>query len=241
MGRPDTFYIPPEAFGAPYALTDGEAGHCARVLRKKTGDRIRAFDGLGREGIFRITGLSRDRVDLDAESLTTAPRPQTRLYLAAGFSRATRRDFFLEKAVELGAAGIVFWQADRSQGHMPPVPKESWKAGLIAAAKQCGTPWLPELAVEPDGAAGLVTGSGQGFDRRYLLWEAPGLDRRLTLADVAAPGTALFVLGPEGGLTDGEAGTFLDNGFTPVSLGQRVLRWETAALAVLALGLVSPP
>ncbi|UJX40605.1 16S rRNA (uracil(1498)-N(3))-methyltransferase [Desulfovibrio sp. JY] len=241
MGRPDAFYIPPEAFGEPYVLTGGEAAHCAKVLRKKTGEIIRAFDGEGHEGLFRITTVSRDRVDLEVQSLAEVPLPATRLFLAAGFSRSTRRDFFLEKAVELGAAGIRFWQAAHSQGRMPDAPKDSWNATLVAAAKQCGAARLPELDVVPGGAAGLVAACSHRFDRRYLLWEAPGLDRRIRLDDVGAPGEALFVLGPEGGLTDAEARTFQDAGYAPVSLGERVLRFETAALAVLALGLAAPP
>ncbi|EFL51818.1 protein of unknown function DUF558 [Solidesulfovibrio fructosivorans JJ]] len=241
MGRPDAFYIPPGAFGEPYALTGGEAAHCAKVLRKKAGEIIRAFDGLGREGLFRITAVSRDRVELEARSLAEAPLPATRLYLAAGFSRSTRRDFFLEKAVELGAAGIFFWQAARSQGRMPEAPKESWQATLVAAAKQCGAANLPELDTVSGGAAGLVAACSHHFDRRYLLWEAPGLDRRIRLDDVGAPGEALFVLGPEGGLTDAEAAIFQDAGYAPLSLGERVLRFETAGLAVLALGLVANP
>ena len=242
MSRPDAFYIPPEAFAPPYALTGGEAGHCTRVLRKKPGEIVRAFDGCGREGLFCITALARDRVDLEPQSLAEVPRPHPRLHLAAGFSRSARRDFFLEKAVELGAAGILFWQAARSQGRMPDAPKASWQAALVAAAKQCGAAWLPELTVVQGGAAGLVAaGSEERYARRYLLWEAPGLERRLALADLGAPGDALFVLGPEGGLEEAEAQTFLTGGYTPVSLGERVLRWETAALAVLALGLVSCP
>nr|WP_198285078.1 16S rRNA (uracil(1498)-N(3))-methyltransferase [Solidesulfovibrio carbinoliphilus] len=238
MGRPDAFYLPPEAFAAPFALTGGEAHHCVRVLRKRPGEVVRAFDGLGREGLFTIMDVARDRVELEVLSVTEAPRPECRLHLAAGFSRSARRDFFLEKSVELGAAGIVFWQAEHSQGRMPAVPKEAWTATLVAAAKQCGAARLPALSVVPGGAAGLAA-LGSGFDRRYLLWEAPGLSRRLALADVAVPGNALFVLGPEGGLTDAEAETCVSAGFAALSLGDRVLRWETAGLAVLALALAA--
>ncbi len=237
MGRPDAFYLPHEAFAAPFVLTGGEARHCARVLRKRPGEEVRVFDGKGREGLFVITDVGRDRVNLEPLSLAEVPLPETRLHLAAGFSRSARRDFFLEKAVELGAAGIVFWQAARSQGRMPDAPKEAWTAALVAAAKQCGAAWLPELTVVPGGAPALAATGG--YDRRLLLWEAPGLPRRLALEDVSAPGDALFVLGPEGGLAEAEARLFVDAGFVAVSCGSRVLRWETAGLAVLALALAA--
>ncbi len=236
MSRPDAFYLPPEGWGEPFVLTGSEAAHCARVLRKRPGEVVRLFDGQGREGLFEITAVSKDRVSLTARSLNRAPHPEIRIHLAAGFSRPARRDFFLEKAVELGAASIAFWQAARSQGRMPETPKEAWTAAAVSAAKQCGAAFVPRIETIAGGASGLII-HGAAWDRRFLLWEDPGLTRRISLADVAAPGDALFVLGPEGGLAPDEVRTFLDAGFTPLSLGPRVLRWETAGLAVLALTL----
>ncbi len=241
MGRLDAFHLPGEAFAPPYALTGSEAHHCARVLRKAVGDRVRVFDGAGREGEFVVSDLARDRVGLTPVSLSEIPPEANAVWLAAGFSRSARRDFFLEKAVELGAAGIVFWQAARSQGRMPDAPKEAWAAALVAAAKQCGAARLPELAVVAGGAAGLAAAWRDPDARRYLLWEEADSSGRLCVADVAAPGRALFVLGPEGGLTEAEAALFIAAGFLPASLGERILRWETAGLAVLALRLAGAP
>ena len=238
MGRPDAFFIPPGAFAAPFALTGGEANHCAKVLRKRPGEVVRAFDGQGRDGLFTITALSRSRVDLEPISLGAVPLAQRRLHLAAGFSRSARRDFFLEKAVELGAAGIVFWQAERSQGTMPDTAKDAWTTALITAAKQCGAARLPTISLVPGGAAGLAA-TVPAYGRSFLLWEDPVVGRALTPADLADPGDTLCVIGPEGGLTDTEAGLFTEAGVVPVTLGSRVLRWETAALAVLAIGLAA--
>jgi len=237
VGRPDAFYLAPEAFAEPYALTGGEAAHCGRVLRKRPGETVRVFDGQGTEGLFTIIAVGKERVELSPVSRRVVPQPEVRIHLASGFSRSARRDFFLEKAVELGACGILFWQAARSQGRVPEAPKEAWTATLVAAAKQCGAARLPRLEVMSGGASALALACARRFDRRYLLWEDPGVTRRLALADVSTPGDALFVLGPEGGLTDEEARICADAGFVPVSLGERVLRWETAGLAVLALAL----
>lgn len=238
MGRPDAFFLPPAAFAAPFVLTGGEAAHCVRVLRKTPGDVVRLFDGQGNQGLFRITAATKDRVALEPLSLDREPAPRMRLSVAAGFSRSARRDFFLEKAVELGAAGVLFWQAAHSQGRMPETPKDSWTDTLVAAAKQCGAARLPALAVVPGGAQGLSLVLRERFDRRYLLWEAPDAATRLSPQDLTAPGDVVCVLGPEGGLTEVEVDCFRAAGCLPVSLGSRVLRWETAGLAVLALAAV---
>jgi 16S rRNA (uracil1498-N3)-methyltransferase len=236
MSHPDAFYL--SDLTPPYVLTGGEAAHCGKVLRKRPGDIVRLFDGRGNEGLFTITPVARDRVELEAVSLSREPEAAQRVHLAAGFSRSARRDLFLEKSVELGAAGLFFWQAERTQGRMPEVVKDSWTTTLVAAAKQCGAARLPGLELIPGGAARLIAATSDRFDRRYLLWEAPNTPRRLAPTDLTAPGDVLCVLGPEGGLTEGEVDAFTAAGFEAVSLGRRVLRWETAGLAVLALALI---
>lgn len=241
MSRPDAFYLAPEAFAPPFELCGGEAAHCAKVLRKRPGDVVRLFDGRGREGLFTITTASRDGITLAPVSLTETPPPPQRLCIAAGFSRSARRDMFLEKAVELGAGGIVFWQAERTQGKMPSALKESWTATLISAAKQCGTAYLPEITLVTGGASGLAAYASASYPRRFLLWEDADHAARIGIEDMTAPGDTLFVLGPEGGLTQDEAATLCAAGFIPKSLGKRVLRWETAAMAVLSLALLTSP
>ncbi len=239
MARLDAFYLEPEKWREPYLLTGGEAAHLVRVLRKKPGETVRLFDGLGREGEFRIRETKKTEVALEVLGLGQEPEPDVQVWLAVGFAKSARRGAFLEKAVELGAAGIVFWQAARSQGVMPEVPKDTWRDQMIAAAKQCGAARLPGIRCISGGAAGMAA-LGPDFDRCFLLWENADSDARLTARDMADSGRVLAVIGPEGGLTQAEAGLFLHSGFCPKSLGRRILRFETAALAVLALSLASP-
>jgi len=233
MPRLDSFYLPPASWRAPYLLQGDEARHLAKVLRAKPGAQIRCFDGQGREGLFTIESVT-NTVSLHLDSETAAPRPARETWLALGWNKSARRGWLLEKSVELDASGILFWESERGQGAMPASPKETWLTQLIAGAKQCGNPWLPELAMIPGGAPGLIAHSRQ-FDQRVLLWESPELRQPLAPSTLAAPGKRLFVLGPEGGLTDAEASLFIEAGFTAVTLGPRALRWETAAL--LSLGL----
>jgi len=233
MSRLDSFYLPPAAWADPYCLHGDEAHHLTRVLRIKPGAQIRCFDGQGRAGIFTVLSLiPLVSLRLDLEIM---PSPLTgETWLALGWNKSARRGWLLEKAVELGAAGILFWEAERGQGSMPDAPKESWLAQLIAGAKQCGNPHLPELAMIPGKAAGLIAYC-RAFDQRILLWESPSLKRHLSPDDLASPGKRVFVLGPEGGLTDAETALFTSAGFTAATLGPQALRWETAAL--LSLGL----
>jgi len=188
-------------------------------------------------------------VGLVRESGTEAQPRRLETWLALGWNKSARRGWLLEKAVELDCAGILFWESARSQGAMPGEAKDSWRGQLIAGAKQCGNPWLPELAMAPGGVDALIE-AARHFDRRWLLWESPDIHRCLTVADIAAEaGTVdgeaaagkadrarqIFVLGPEGGITEDEAGRLQAAGFTAVTLGPRPLRWETAALLCLGL------
>jgi len=239
MGRLDAFYLEPEKWREPYRLTGGEAAHLVRVLRKKPGETVRLFDGLGREGEFRIGDAKKDKVVLEVLSLGVEPEPEVQVWLAVGFAKSARRGATLEKAVELGAAGIVFWQAARSQGVMPEAVKQTWRDQMIAAAKQCGAARLPGIRCISGGAAG-VAAMGPDFDRRFVLWEEADANARFEAGDMADPGRVLAVIGPEGGLAGDEVRTFLDAGFGLASLGRRVLRVETAALAVLSLSLLRP-
>jgi 16S rRNA (uracil1498-N3)-methyltransferase len=233
MARLDSFYLPPTSWRTPFRLEGDEARHLTKVLRLGPGAKVRCFDGEGREGIFTVESV-KGGATLRQDSECTAPRPSIKTWLALGWNKSTRRGWLMEKAVELNAAGIMFWEAERSQGGMPDVPKSTWKAQLVAGAKQCGNPWLPSLEMVSGGPK-AVLGRCKDFEHRWLLWESRDIRRDLTPSDLTGAGRRVFVLGPEGGLTQDEALCFQEAGFTAVTLGPRPLRWETAAL--LSLGL----
>jgi RNA methyltransferase, RsmE family len=136
--------------------------------------------------------------------------------------------------VELEAEGIWFWQADRSQGKVPEESKETWLSQMTAGAKQSVNPWLPELATLPDGVDGLIK-KRNDFDKGFVLWEGDIYGAVLSMNDIAPAENMLFVLGPEGGFSEREIARLVDADFTPVSLGNRILRWETAAMLCLGL------
>jgi 16S rRNA (uracil1498-N3)-methyltransferase len=227
------FYLPPHDWRAPFRLRGREALHLSRVLRLGPGAEVRLLDGEGREGLFRVESADRDRVLLTFLAEKTRVAPAGGAVLAVAWTKALRRGFFLEKAAEFGAAELWFWQARRSQGRMPDDVQEAWRARVAAGAKQCGNPLFPLLRVIPGGAEGLARRAPSG--RRTVLLE-PGAD--CPLLDVSGMGgeeKALYVLGPEGGFEAAESALLIGAGFAPASLGERPLRWESAALLCLGL------
>ncbi|GAB6057938.1 16S rRNA (uracil(1498)-N(3))-methyltransferase [Desulfonatronum parangueonense] len=229
-----SLYLTSDQWREPFVLEGSEAHHLLKVLRARTGETIRVFDGCGRVGIFEILRLDRKAVYLDLISEQTLPPRDREIILALGWNKTARRGWLLEKAVELEASGIVFWQAERSQGRVPDTPKDTWSAQLVAAAKQCGNARLPFLGIASGGATELVRQFGTS-PGKFLLWEQAARERLFNPSLLPASGRSIILLGPEGGLTDDEAHVFIQADFHPLSLGRSVLRWETAALLCLGL------
>lgn len=234
MATLHSFYLPPEAWKTPFTLTEGEAHHLSRVLRIKAGATVRLFDGKGRHGLFTVESVAKSAVGLRQQSEEFSPAPPVACTLAAGFSKALRRGWFLEKAVELEASALWFWEGEYSQASLPEKEKENWKASLVAGAKQCESAWLPELRMIPGGLKALAARLGS-FDRTFMLYEGDTGGRLLDRSDLSGEGRVLLLVGPEGGFSPREIALARDAGIVPVSLGSRILRWETAA--VLTLGL----
>jgi 16S rRNA (uracil1498-N3)-methyltransferase len=238
MPRLNSYHLPPDLWPAQETtrllLSGPEARHLLGVLRAKPGDTVRLFDGAGRWGLFQIASASgKDKAELAPQSLQVEPEPASGLVLALGWNKSSRRDWVLEKAVELDALGILFWAAARSQGEPPPQTKDSWREKCVQAAKQCGSTWLPRLGVVPGGVEGLVRVAAD-YDGCYMLDEGAAVDALPDPASLAA-GRNLVVLGPEGGLERHEAQRLAQAGFKALSLGPRPLRWETAAIYCLGL------
>ncbi len=227
-----SFHLREEDWKPPWKLEGPEAHHCLKVLRLRTGEEVRLFDGQGREGLFAIRQVEKNRLFLDPLKITEQPLPLRKTVLALAFTKGLRRSWLLEKAVELEASDLWLWQADRSQGSLPEEVKESWEGQLIAGAKQCGNPWLPSLSVFPGGLGDLLAHAPSPALRLTLSVEPQAA--MLSAADVAAT-EALFLLGPEGGFSPREEILLAESGVHGRSLGRCLLRWETAALTLLGL------
>jgi 16S rRNA (uracil1498-N3)-methyltransferase len=249
MGTPRFFVDLPLATlavdGAPFALPPGAARH-VQVLRLQPGEPLCVFDGHGGEWAATVAAMGRSQVDVqlgdhDAGADRELPIEVT---LAIGMPANERMDALVEKATELGVAAIRPLLCERSvlrlAGERAEKKVAHWQAVAIAASEQSGRTRPPRIEpVTPLMAwlEGLAAGTAPPPVRWVL---SLGTVIATDAATVLPPSAAVCccLSGPEGGLAPNEEAAALGAGFTPLSLGPRVLRADTAPLALLAhLGL----
>ena len=224
----------PLAIGQSLQLPAGAARH-VQVLRLQPGAVITLFNGAGGEFEAVVEHMGRSEVRVTLAAHRAIEREVTReVHLAVGMPANERMDWLVEKATELGVASIQPLVAQRSVlklgGERAQKKRAHWQGIAIAACEQCGRNQIPDVLEVMDLAQWLAAPQSQPL---RLVLSLSGQAR--PLAEVAADMTPLLALsGPEGGLAAQEEQAALAQGFQPVSLGTRVLRAETAPLAVLA-------
>jgi 16S rRNA (uracil1498-N3)-methyltransferase len=242
-------------------LPDGAARH-VQVLRLQPGDDITLFDGVadsgGQFGEFAatVTQMGRSHVQVEVGAWTPTEREAHRdVHLAVGMPANERMDWLVEKAAELGAASIQPLMTERSvlrlSGERATKKQLHWQSVAVAACEQCGgnrVPVVHPILTLQDWFKLRASNPAPGGLACLLSLQSASNDLRQTLAQHdAAPAPAngartnssvTFLSGPEGGLSPAEEQVALSQGFQPVTLGQRVLRAETAALAALSTLLI---
>ena len=226
------FYLPPEKWTEAPVLDEGEFRHL-HVLRLKEGSEIILLDGRGREASCELARVDRKSASLKILAEKTTPPPGARPIMALALSKAIRRDFFMEKAAELGAWAIWLWQAKRSQGKLDEALARSVRARLIAGIKQSHNPWLPQVEVF-NGIDSLISTAGM-CQWKIMPWESRDGAPMADVNQLGREGDSVYVIGPEGGFAEEELESLRDAGFSAVSFGDRVLRCETAAMLCLGL------
>jgi 16S rRNA (uracil1498-N3)-methyltransferase len=215
---------------------DGAAGnHIARVLRLRTGDALTLFNGQSGEYGGSIEEIRRATVVVSVLERREVERESPfQLTLAQGISRGERMDWVVQKATELGVWRIQPLFTERSVVQLDEKQAtrkiQHWRSIAVAACEQSGRNQVPEIA-QPVGLYELLEHRRPGGTALLLSPGAP-----LRIADIANAGVDTTVLiGPEGGLAEVEQEAAVKSGFTPVRLGPRVLRTETAAVCALTL------
>ncbi len=229
------FVSDPLINGAEVRLSDDAARYVGKVLRAKPGDSVRLFDGSGRDFDATITAISRQNVDLVVgESCVVATESALKLHLVQGVSRAERMDLVVQKATELGVKRITpvltEFSVVKFDSKRADKRRDHWQKVAISAAEQCGRAKLPRI----DKPISLNTWFGERTPQSdtdiILLPQAT-----TPLLSLEKPATKLCLLiGPEGGFSPTEADNAAAAGFTAATLGPRILRTETAALAAIA-------
>jgi len=227
------FYCPvPLAAGGSLDLPPGTARH-VQVLRLQPGADVTLFNGQGGEFEARVEHMGRSDVRVQLlRHLEVEREADRQVHLAVGMPANERMDWLVEKASELGAASIQPLLAARSvlklAGERAEKKRAHWQAIAIAACEQCGRNRVPQLHPVLSFDEWLPQARP---GERWLLTLAP--DAALMSFDAEAQALTLLS-GPEGGLTAQEESRARAAGFTPRSLGPRVLRAETAPLAALS-------
>lgn len=224
---PRLFVRQPLGGGASFDLDPGQANYLGNVLRLREGAELLVFDGRSGEWLARISDAGKKRMSLCVEKRTRETESIPDLWLAFAPVKRAQTDWLVEKATELGAARLVPIITRRTI--VDRVRLDRLEAIAIEAAEQCGRTRLPQIA-EPLPLKQLLD-SGQPERPLYFADEVGGE----AAAGAFKPGAAAILTGPEGGFTDEERASIrAAPGAVAISLGPRILRAETAALAALS-------
>jgi 16S rRNA (uracil1498-N3)-methyltransferase len=230
--KPRFFVDAPLRAGGVCTLSEDAAHHAIHVLRLREGEAITLFNGRGGEFAARIASIQRLRIAVDLLQHRAIERESPlRVTLVQGVSAGEKMDSTLRKAVELGVAEVQPVLAARSvarpKGSRAEGRRAHWQKLVIAACEQCGRNRIPEVHA----LIALSDYRPSGTAARVLL--SPLAEQ--PLSKVSLQGSEIVVAaGPEAGFTAEEEAALASAGFMPASLGPRVLRTETAAVAALA-------
>lgn len=222
----------------PVILKGQAARHVSKVLRRQPGDPLTLFDGAGRSGEAVIRRIQRDLIEVE---LLTLRREDTesplRVLLAMAVVRADPMDLVIQKATELGVTTIQPVLTERSVVRLSRGRAEKrlahWHRLAASACEQCGRNTLPGI-LQPLALTSWLGDLGAAGADEFRLLAHPSEPDGFALPTVPVAETIVLV-GPEGGLSDEEIGLAKRVGFVGISLGPRVLRAETAAVALLSL------
>jgi 16S rRNA (uracil1498-N3)-methyltransferase len=226
-------WIADEISGTRAVLVGAHADHLSRVLRARIGQEFEITTGNEvRRG--RVTAIAQDRVEFELGAAVPAPHI-VQVTLALSIFKFDRMEWAIEKCTELGATRIVPVIARRTEDHLAAAAAkrvERWRRIALQAAEQSRGVSPPEIS-PPLKLKDAIALAGS---LRILLSEA---ESEVMLKDVLKPrpgdGGVVLALGPEGGWAEEELNLFLEKGWISASLGNRILRAETAAIAAMVI------
>lgn len=230
MAKIRLFIDHPLAQGQDIALNGDQAHYLHSVMRQGPGGEILVFNGRDGEWLARIDRIAKRSGNLIAISQTAPQLNPPDLWLVFAPIKKTRTDFIVEKAAEMGAARILPVQTDHTNSER--IRQDRLQAHATEAAEQCGGTYVPEvcdLTPLPRLLEGWVPA-------RRILWADEALAGPAQTLHGRPAGPWAILIGPEGGWSESERQRLTAmECVTPIALGPRILRADTAAVASLAL------
>ncbi len=223
----------PLSSGSVIQLSDQAAHHLARVLRASIHDEIILFNGQGGEYQSSITYIDKKKVMVTVGKFNPREAESSlQLCLAQGISRGEKMDYTIQKAVELGVKKIIPLFTERCNVKLDQERREKrqqhWQAIAIGACEQSGRNQVPEVMVPQ-----LFDHWIQSVIAEWCFVLSPSATGQLSDHRVAKDARVVLLIGPEGGLSEKEIAVASQKQFFPLSLGPRILRTETAAVAAI--------
>lgn len=221
-------------------VIDGaDARHIVMVLRLTAGDKLLVTGTDGKACLAEITQITAAAVQLKwLETLADNTEPPLAVYLVQGLAKGEKMDFIVQKAVELGVYAIIPAVTEHCVVKYDLAKKAErvtrWQKIAREAAKQCGRSYIPQI-YPVTALADVLTNQDFASAEKIMLYEgqaAAGLKQVLAARNTPKPAIMLFI-GPEGGFSPGEVKLCQSHGADTVSMGPRIMRTETAALAAL--------
>ncbi|NWB91324.1 16S rRNA (uracil(1498)-N(3))-methyltransferase [Pseudomonas agarici] len=230
--RLSRFFIDTPLSLGEHLLPEAQAHYIGRVLRMGEGNALQVFDGSGSEflGTLLEVGKKHVRIQL-TERFAGQADSSLHIHLGQGLSRGERMDWAIQKATELGVNQITPIVSERCEVRLKDERADKrlahWRQIAISACEQCGRSTLP--MIHPPLLLSEWLKQAEA-DLKLVLHPVAE-----PLASHPKPGTLAFLIGPEGGLSDGEVEQAAKAGYLSARLGPRVLRTETAPVVALAL------
>jgi 16S rRNA (uracil1498-N3)-methyltransferase len=240
------FFLPGHPITVEASINLDELQHqLVRVLRMQPGDQIVLLNGDEQEYLTELVTLTAATATGRVLSVQTAPEPKTFLTLYACVLKGDKMEWMLQKGTELGVSRFVPVISERTI--VRPATKvarkyDRWRAILREAAEQSRRGKIPELSRPQTWVDAIhdACADGEPDTLRLIPWEEarqPSIVEavRTHKAATGAPGQVELLIGPEGGISEGELALAVEHGWRTVTLGERILRAETAALAAVTI------
>ena len=218
-------------------ITGDDVKHISKVLRLRTGDEITVCDGAGTDYECEISEISADRVSADVSEIhKNCAESEICLTLYQGITKGDKMDYIIQKCVELGVSKIVPVLTKRAVSRPLDGDKKiiRWQKIAAEAAKQCGRGMIPEVGKICTFEETINFAAEDKSSLNLMPYECER-ERHLREALNTYKGKIVNVfIGPEGGFDDSEVGIARAKGFKTITLGPRIMRTETAPIAVAA-------